>query len=104
MGLAGRLGLATAGCDAVATTAPRTPLERRIAAIWAAVLGGDPPGIHANFFRSGGDSLKATQVLGRLSRELTIDFPLQSLFVAPTQPSWRSSPPGASRKPRRPRP
>ncbi len=65
-------------------TAPRTPVEERLSEIWASVLGIDRPGIHDNFFQSGGDSLKAAQVFSRLRRDFQVELPLQSLFERPT--------------------
>jgi thioesterase domain-containing protein len=49
---------------------PRTDLEKRIAAVWAAALGIENPGIHENFFDSGGDSLAALTLLSGLKQAL----------------------------------
>jgi pyochelin synthetase len=45
---------------------PATDLERRLAAVWADVVGAPPAGRAADFFASGGDSLLAAQLAGRL--------------------------------------
>jgi amino acid adenylation domain-containing protein/non-ribosomal peptide synthase protein (TIGR01720 family) len=45
--------------------APRTPVEERLAAIWAAVLRLERVGIHDNFFELGGDSILSIQVVVR---------------------------------------
>ncbi|MFJ7903269.1 non-ribosomal peptide synthase/polyketide synthase [Streptomyces sp. NPDC096198] len=49
--------------------APRTDTERRIALIWADVLGVDEVGADDNFFHLGGDSILSMQVVSRLRRE-----------------------------------
>ncbi|HLL84666.1 MAG TPA: amino acid adenylation domain-containing protein, partial [Longimicrobium sp.] len=43
-------------------TAPRTPAEATLAAIWAEVLGHEQVGVEDNFFEIGGDSILAIQV------------------------------------------
>ncbi|GAA1979887.1 non-ribosomal peptide synthase/polyketide synthase [Kitasatospora viridis] len=50
-------------------TEPRTDTERRIAAIWADVLGVPVVGAHDNFFHLGGDSVLSMQVVSRLRRD-----------------------------------
>ncbi|MFI5821203.1 non-ribosomal peptide synthase/polyketide synthase [Streptomyces rishiriensis] len=50
-------------------TAPRTDTERRIARIWADVLGVEDIGAHDNFFALGGDSILTMQVVSRLRRD-----------------------------------
>jgi nonribosomal peptide synthetase DhbF len=64
--------------------APRTDEERVVAAVWAGVLGTDQVGVDDNFFQLGGNSLLATRVITRLRRELGVELPLRSLFLAPT--------------------
>ncbi len=63
---------------------PQTPLERLLAELWSGVLGVDVPGVRANFFRLGGDSLKAVQILTRLKERLPVPLTLASFFAAPT--------------------
>ena len=84
IGLAERLGLVGPGGKQAKFTAPRTSVEERLTEIWASVLGIDPPGIHDNFFQSGGDSLAATQVVARLRHEFQVELPIESLFDKPT--------------------
>jgi amino acid adenylation domain-containing protein/thioester reductase-like protein len=62
--------------------APRTPVEQKIAAIWAAVLRVERVGARDGFFELGGHSLLATQVVSRVRAEFTIDLPLRKLFEA----------------------
>ena len=45
--------------------APRTPVERTLASIWAAVLSHERVGTHDNFFELGGDSIVSIQVIAR---------------------------------------
>ncbi|HYO52236.1 amino acid adenylation domain-containing protein, partial [Archangium sp.] len=44
---------------------PRTPVEDRLAAIWAEVLGLERVGIHDDFFMLGGDSILSLQIISR---------------------------------------
>ncbi|MFJ2575156.1 amino acid adenylation domain-containing protein, partial [Streptomyces halstedii] len=46
--------------------APRTPVEERFAAIWAAVLGLEQVGVEDSFFDLGGDSMRVVQLVGAL--------------------------------------
>jgi amino acid adenylation domain-containing protein len=67
-----------------AFTAPRTPVEESVAAIWAEVLKLDQISIHDNFFDLGGHSLLATRVISRLRIMLQVEVPVRSLFESPT--------------------
>ncbi|MGX1800162.1 condensation domain-containing protein, partial [Streptomyces albidoflavus] len=49
-------------------TAPSTPIEETLAAIWAEVLGAERVGVHDNFFSLGGDSITSLQVVSRARR------------------------------------
>ena len=64
--------------------APRTDLERAIAAIWAAVLQVERVGCEDNFFDIGGNSLLAMRIQARLAAELAPDVQLLDLFRFPT--------------------
>ncbi|MFN3431288.1 MAG: alpha/beta fold hydrolase, partial [Candidatus Sericytochromatia bacterium] len=63
---------------------PRTETERRLAAIWAEVLGLAEVGRNADFFELGGHSLAAVRVLSRVKAEFGRDVPLTGLFTTPT--------------------
>jgi acyl carrier protein len=64
--------------------APRSPIEKLLAQIWAEVLRLERVGIHDNFFEIGGHSLKATQVMSRLRDAFLVEMPLRTVFEAPT--------------------
>ncbi len=63
---------------------PATEAERKLAAIWEAVLGRTGLTRDDNFFDLGGHSLKAIQVLSRMEREWQAGFDLKTLFAHPT--------------------
>ena len=65
-------------------TAPRTPIEEKLAQVWAEVLSLDQVGIHDNFMELGGDSLAATRVISRVIDIFRVEPPLRSLFEAAT--------------------
>jgi len=69
---------------AVETTAPTTPLQRRVAAIWREVLGLAAVGLEDDFFALGGHSLLATQIVSRVRQACDVDLPLRTLFDQPT--------------------
>ncbi|NBM21127.1 non-ribosomal peptide synthetase, partial [Streptomyces sp. GC420] len=66
-----------------AYTAPRTGLERAVAAVWAEVLGRGPIGAHDHFFELGGHSLRAARMVSRLREVLGREVPLHLLFQHP---------------------
>ncbi len=65
-------------------TAPRSPLEQELAAIWAELLGVEQVGVHDNFFELGGHSLLATRVAHRVRELYQVEPPLQVFFEEPT--------------------
>ena len=69
---------------ATAFVAPRTEAERTIEAIFREVLKCGPLGAHANFFAAGGDSLRGSQVIGRLNERLSLELPVTAIFRYPT--------------------
>jgi amino acid adenylation domain-containing protein len=64
--------------------APRNEIERKVAAIWQALLGIEQLGVHDNFIELGGDSLIAVQMLSRLKNIFSVEISLRALFEAPT--------------------
>ena len=64
--------------------APRTPLEEILAGIWAIVLQLERVSRLDNFFKLGGHSLQATQVVARLREVLQVELPVRAIYDAPT--------------------
>jgi acyl carrier protein len=63
---------------------PRTPVEERVAAILASLVGLERLGINDNFFLLGGHSLLGTQAIAKLRDAFGVDVSLRTLFTAPT--------------------
>jgi amino acid adenylation domain-containing protein len=63
---------------------PRTPIEARLAEIWAQVLNLDRVGIHDNFLELGGDSMLATQLFVRVREEFGVETTMIAFFDMPT--------------------
>jgi amino acid adenylation domain-containing protein len=70
--------------DARSYVGPATATHEVLAGIWADVLGRGRVGIRDNFFRAGGHSLLAMQVISKVRDTLQIDAPVRELFEAPT--------------------
>ena len=73
--------------DAQATgraTQPRSPMESKLAGIWADVLGLERVGIHDDFFDLGGHSIIAARLAARVRAELGRELPLAAILRAPT--------------------
>jgi amino acid adenylation domain-containing protein len=64
--------------------APRNTTEEALAKIWSEVLKVHQIGIHDNFFKLGGHSLAATQVIVRIQKTFQIELPVHVLFQEPT--------------------
>lgn len=64
--------------------APESPLERRVAAVWAEVLDVGSVSRGDNFFEIGGDSLAATRIAAQLRDELAVALDAVAVFEAPT--------------------
>ena len=88
VGLAEKLGVTAPDQVRVAMqegfTAPRTPLEEVLAALWAQVLNIERVGIYDDFFQLGGDSLLATQLLTRMREVMHVEVSFISFFDTPT--------------------
>ncbi len=65
-------------------TAPSTPTEETLAAVWAEVLRLERVFADDNFFDLGGHSLLATQLVSRVREHFRIALPLARIFEAPT--------------------
>ena len=64
--------------------APRTDLERRMVQLWQEVLNVGEVGIHDDFFLLGGSSLLVTQVVAKLTSQLSVELPVRDFFANPT--------------------
>ncbi|MGW5387693.1 amino acid adenylation domain-containing protein, partial [Nocardia sp. NPDC003963] len=64
--------------------APRTPVERTVAEVFAEVLGLERVGVDDSFFALGGNSLLATRVAARLSAVTGAEISVQWLFTEAT--------------------
>ena len=64
--------------------APRNELEQSVVAVFEQILEITPVGVTDNFFALGGDSLKATRAIARLSSEFFVELPAAALFLNPT--------------------
>ncbi|MEA5504347.1 amino acid adenylation domain-containing protein [Halotia wernerae UHCC 0503] len=62
---------------------PSTPIEVKLAEIWSQVLSVEKVGIHDNFLKLGGDSLRSIQVLSR-ANDRGLSFSLQEFIQHPT--------------------
>ncbi|MCP5106693.1 MAG: amino acid adenylation domain-containing protein, partial [bacterium] len=69
--------------------APRSITEEKLAALWSGILK-EPSlstadiGIDDDFFQLGGHSLKAAQLVSRISKTFAVEFPLSRVFAQPT--------------------
>jgi len=63
---------------------PANEIERRLAAMWQALLGVDQIGVNDSFFDLGGHSLIAVRLFAQVKKAWSVDFPISVLFEAPT--------------------
>jgi amino acid adenylation domain-containing protein len=61
-----------------------SPLEVKLAGMFADLLGRGPVGVHDDFFELGGHSLLAMQAVSHIRQALDIELPLTSVFARPT--------------------
>jgi acyl-CoA synthetase (AMP-forming)/AMP-acid ligase II len=87
--MAERLGLLPGGKGpekfvAPEFVAPRTAVERRVAAIWCELLNVERVGVNDGFAQLGGDSLLAAQLVARIGQALHVDAEAMDLLGQPT--------------------
>ena len=70
--------------SAATATAPRTPQESILAALFAEVLGLNKVGIEESFFDLGGHSLLATRLISRIRTAMDVELAIQTLFEHPS--------------------
>jgi amino acid adenylation domain-containing protein len=63
---------------------PCTHLERTLVRLYAELLGVPDVGVEDDFFRLGGHSMLAVRLARRISAELKVSLPVQSIFRHPT--------------------
>jgi acyl-CoA synthetase (AMP-forming)/AMP-acid ligase II len=83
-GLAAKLGFASQVAAPQTFVAPRTPLEKLLAGIWAEIAPVERVGIHDDFFALGGDSLLVAAVLARVYAILHVEIEVSRFFEVPT--------------------
>ncbi len=64
--------------------APRNEVEQELVKIWEAVLGLQRVGVNDNFFKLGGNSIIAAQLLSRVRDSFEVELPLRLMFEVPT--------------------
>jgi len=64
--------------------APRTHEETVLADIWSRILGRESVGVHDDFFRLGGDSILATQVVSQVRKIMEVELSPITMFESPT--------------------
>ena len=64
--------------------APRTHEETVLADIWSRILGREPVGVYDDFFRLGGDSILATQVVSQVRKIMEVELSPITMFESPT--------------------
>ena len=70
--------------DKTGASAPATPLETYLSALWCEILGIERIGTGDNFFESGGDSLSGVRMVNRLRESVDEHLSLVAIFEAPT--------------------
>ncbi|NEE34928.1 amino acid adenylation domain-containing protein, partial [Streptomyces sp. SID7982] len=75
---------AAAGATGEERVAPRTPVEKLIASVWAQTLEVEEVGVDDDFFELGGDSILSIRITSRLRAALDRDLSPRALFDHPT--------------------
>lgn len=63
---------------------PQTEYERTLAGFWSELLGVKTIGVHDSFFDLGGHSLIAVRLFRMIKATYAVEFPISTLFEAPT--------------------
>jgi acyl carrier protein len=67
-----------------AFVAPETEMEHAVTEIWKGVLRFDEIGVYDDFFRLGGQSILAAQVMQRINQRFRVNLPVRLIFDKPT--------------------
>lgn len=70
--------------DAAAWYSPNTPLETALVRLWSEVLEVSEVGANEDFFRLGGESIMAAQIVLRVREALRLDFTVREFLKSPT--------------------
>lgn len=62
----------------------QTPMEELLASLWRSVLHCERVGRFDDFFKLGGHSLQATQIVARIREEFAVELPVRAMYDAPT--------------------
>ena len=84
IGLAAKLGVDAAPPPVSGGEHPEGPVEEVVAMLWCEILPGVTPHRHDDFFAAGGDSIRAAQLVSRISELLAVELTLLDFFDAPT--------------------
>ena len=79
-----RARLPEAEADDGQDDAPRTPLEKELAGLFAEVIGLDRVGVDDDFFDCGGSSLHVIRLIWRVRAELGFELPVRTVFQHPS--------------------
>lgn len=64
--------------------APDSPIEKKLAEIWAEMFKVKQIGIFDNFFHLGGHSIKAVRVINRINQAFNVNLSVRNVFEEPT--------------------
>lgn len=64
--------------------APDSPIEKKLAEIWADMFKVKQVGIFDNFFHLGGHSIKAVRVINRINQAFNVNLSVRNVFEEPT--------------------
>ncbi|MBC9795257.1 non-ribosomal peptide synthetase/type I polyketide synthase [Sinomicrobium weinanense] len=69
---------------ATGIVSPKTEVEKQLLVLWQQVLGREEISTTDNFFNLGGHSLKASELIFRIQKEMGVKLEIRSLFTATT--------------------